>query len=273
MTASPPFKVPRPEDFHDRGNAQWRQQSLQFLKASTPELRELVNKALECNPLLEEIAPPAPVTAEAVADVTVARDGSEFTIRMNTGHIPRVRIRQVLAGSVESAGQTREARRLRARQVAAARFIVQCLRRRQETIYKVACEIVRQQQDFFEHGVAALRPLIMRDIAHALDMHQTTISRAVRHKFMQTPHGLVEFRYFFTAGYSTPDGQSVSSTCVKELLARYIREEDPTHPLSDSKLAQRLNFGGLPVARRTVVKYRMELGIPSSHLRRKTSDD
>jgi RNA polymerase sigma-54 factor len=154
----------------------------------------------------------------------------------------------------------------------AARFVIQCLNRRQEAIYKVACEIVRHQRDFFEHGLVHLKPLTQGELAWRMGFSQTTVTRAVRHKTMQTPYGLMKFESFFSLGYSTADGNRMTIASVKALVAQCIAEEEPCHPLSDVQLAHQLIKKGVPIARRTVGKYRHELGIPRAHLRQAHSN-
>jgi RNA polymerase sigma-54 factor len=153
--------------------------------------------------------------------------------------------------------------------IRAAKFIIKSIHQRQQTIFNIATEIVKRQRDFFEKGVTALKPLTMNEVAQVVGVHETTVSRAVSNKYMQTPHGIFEMKYFFTSGYTTADGQVISNTSVKEAVADLIATEDPSKPLSDQEIVQLLTEKGIPIARRTVAKYRAELKILPSHLRKK----
>jgi len=127
------------------------------------------------------------------------------------------------------------------------------------------------QEEFFEHGVSKLRPLTMTQIADVVGVHETTVSRAIANKYIQTPHGVFEFKYFFTPGYQAQSGDAVSNTSVKEMINDLIAGEDRAHPLSDQELVAKLQAKGIKVARRTVAKYREELGLLPSNLRREYS--
>jgi RNA polymerase sigma-54 factor len=132
----------------------------------------------------------------------------------------------------------------------------------------IAREIVERQRDFFDLGPAHLRPMTMSRVAQAVGVHETTVSRAVSGKYMATPRGLFELKYFFTSGYTTDNGESVSNESVRQAIAEIVRNEDARHPLSDQDIVAMLSERGLPIARRTVAKYREQLGILPSHLRK-----
>jgi RNA polymerase sigma-54 factor len=152
----------------------------------------------------------------------------------------------------------------------AAVRLIKSIDERQKTIYRVACSIVEQQIPFFDNGLGGLRPLVLRDVAEDIGVHESTVSRVVNHKYMHTPHGVFEMRFFFHSGLSTGAGEDVSSVTIKERIRKMIADEEPTRPLSDSVLAARLNAeGDLTIARRTVAKYREELRILPSTLRRR----
>jgi len=136
------------------------------------------------------------------------------------------------------------------------------------TIYRIAVEIVRIQRDYFDHGVSKLKPLNMRTVAELLEVHETTISRATTGKYMQTPRGLLSMKYFFTPGVKTTDGHLISNESVKAALGEIVLEEDKAKPLSDAKLVTLLEEPGIKIARRTVAKYRDQLRILPSHLRK-----
>ena len=152
--------------------------------------------------------------------------------------------------------------------IRAGKFLIKSIHQRQETIQRVAQEIVRRQRGFFEHGVSHLKPLTMVQVAEAVGVHETTVSRAVSGKYMATPGGVFDMKYFFTSGVQTDSGESVSNTSVKRTISELFSAEDRTAPLSDEDVVARLKERGIGVARRTVAKYRSELGILPSHLRK-----
>lgn len=161
-----------------------------------------------------------------------------------------------------------EARNFIRDKIRAGKFLIRSIHQRQETILNIAREIVKRQRDFFEKGPSHLKPLTMAAVAEAVGVHETTVSRAVNGKYMQTPRGLFEMRYFFSTGIRTATGSDLSNTSVKEMIAEIFRNEDPAHPLSDDAVVRILKQRGIEIARRTVAKYRMELGILASNLRR-----
>ena len=148
------------------------------------------------------------------------------------------------------------------------KFLISSIEQRQQTIEKITREILRVQIDFFEKGVSKLRPLTMTQVAEAVGVHETTVSRAIANKFIQTPHGVFEIKYFFTPGYKSGHGESVSNTSVKDMIAGLVQGENTAHPLSDQEIVKRLAERDIKIARRTVAKYREELGILPSNLRR-----
>ena len=150
-----------------------------------------------------------------------------------------------------------------------ARELMRALDLRQSTIMRIAEVIIRTQRDFLDRGVEHLKPLTMKQAGEMLDLHETTVSRAVAGKFVETPQGTFPFKYFFTAGFTGEDGRELSNRAVMEKIRELIDQENPAKPLSDEQLAQQLKAEGLAVARRTVAKYREQLNIPSSSLRRK----
>ena len=150
-----------------------------------------------------------------------------------------------------------------------ALWLIKSLDQRQRTIYKVASSIVQQQRAFLDHGVDHLRPMVLRDVAEDIDMHESTVSRVVSNKYMHTPRGLLPMKFFFHSGIDRDYGGDISSLTVKRKIKNYIQREDSKKPLSDSELMRILNREGIHIARRTVAKYRDELGIPSSTERKR----
>src|SRR4030095_15385837 len=149
-----------------------------------------------------------------------------------------------------------------------ALWLLKSVDQRQRTIYKVAESIVRHQRGFLDNGVDPLRPLVLRDVATDIGMHESTVSRVVANKYVHTPRGVYELRFFFHSGITSTMGEAVSSVTIKDRIRKMIDTEDQTRPLSDAQIAEILGQGGLPLARRTVAKYREELRIPPSNLRK-----
>jgi len=153
-------------------------------------------------------------------------------------------------------------------QLQEARWFIKNLQQRFETILRVAQAIVERQRQFFEHGDIGMRPLVLREIAEQLELHESTISRVTTQKFMHTPRGIYEFKYFFGSGLATEAGGACSSTAIRALIRQLVSEEDARHPHSDSSMAEILAQQGIIVARRTVAKYREAMNIPPVNLRK-----
>ena len=203
-----------------------------------------------------------------VPDVTIERDEDEWKISLNSDYIPRLRIsntyKELIAkGSLNS--QEREYIRERMR---SGRFLINSIEQRQQTIERITREIIKVQEPFFDEGVAKLQPLTMAQIADTVGVHETTVSRAIADKFVRTPHGVFDFKFFFTPGYQSDGGKSVSNTSVKEMINNIVALEDKSRPYSDQDLVKKLQEKGIKIARRTVAKYREELGLLPSNLRR-----
>jgi len=202
-------------------------------------------------------------------DVFVLKEGEEYKIVLNDDGLPRLRIsptyRRMLDGKEPGAEETRNYVKDKLR---SALWLLKSVDQRQRTIYKVAESIVKHQRAFLEHGVTQLRPLVLRDVATDIGMHESTVSRVVANKYMHTPRGVYEMRFFFHSGITSSMGEAISSVSIKDRIRKMIDGEDPAHPLSDSRIAEILEREGLPLARRTVAKYREELRIPPSNLRK-----
>ena len=147
-------------------------------------------------------------------------------------------------------------------------FLIKSIHQRQDTILNIAREIVARQEPFMEEGVSALKPMTMSEIAEKVEVHETTVSRAVSGKYMKTPQGLFEMRFFFTGAIATTSGKGVSNTSVKRMIADIVEDEDKAKPFSDEQLVKMLAENDIKIARRTVAKYRGELGLLSSSMRR-----
>ena len=200
-----------------------------------------------------------------VPDVFVRMIDGRWLVEINPGTAPSLRINQNYAGLL-SRGTDHSI--LRA-QLQEARWLIRSLEIRHETLLKVATAIVERQHAFLQHGDESMQPLVLRDVAEALDMHESTISRVTTNKYMHTPRGVFEFRYFFSSHVGTTDGGECSSVAIRAMIRKLIAQEQPKKPLSDSKISKLLEEDGIRVARRTVAKYREAMSIPSSSERRK----
>jgi len=201
-------------------------------------------------------------------DVTVERDEEGWVVSLNSDFIPRLRISQTYRELIAKGSLSKQERDYVRERMRSGKFLISSIEQRQQTIEKISREIVRVQEAFFENGVSHLKPLTMTQIADAVGVHETTVSRAIANKYMRTPHGVFEMKFFFTPGYQADSGASVSNKSVKEMIADLVSIEDRSSPLSDQDLVAKLQEKGLKIARRTVAKYREELGIMPSNLRR-----
>ncbi len=208
-----------------------------------------------------------------IPDVHIIKDGDEYRILLNDDGMPRLRVspayRKMLSG-IDGAGGKDAKEYLREKCRSALRLI-KSVEERQRTIVKVAKSIVKHQRAFLDRGVQGLRPLILKDVADDIGMHESTVSRVVNNKYMHTPRGLFEMRYFFHSGINTVGGSDMSSLAVKEKIRAIIGREDSRSPRSDSGIVTLLRAQGIKIARRTVAKYREELRIPSSTDRKKAA--
>jgi RNA polymerase sigma-54 factor len=203
-------------------------------------------------------------TAEYVAPDAYARKiGGRWQVTLAPGCQPRLGINEHYASLIAKARRD-DANYLKG-QLQEARWLIKSLKTRAETMLKVAASIVRAQEPFLEFGPEAMRPLVLKDVAEEIGMHESTISRVTTRKFLHTPRGTFEFKYFFSSGVTTVDGGAASATAIQAMIKKLIGEEKATRPLSDQVLATELNRRGINVARRTVAKYREALNIPSSN--------
>ena len=206
----------------------------------------------------------APAAEYVVPDVFVRRVDGAWTVELNNAIAPRLRVNSLYAGSL---GRGDEYSALKT-QLQEARWLIRSLEIRNETLLKVALTIVHRQTDFLDHGEERMRPMVLRDIAEAIEMHESTVSRVTTNKYMHTPRGVFEFRYFFSSHVTGDEGEQ-SSTAVRAKIRKLVGSEDPEKPLSDSEITRLLLEDGIKVARRTVAKYREALKIPSSSDRRR----
>jgi RNA polymerase sigma-54 factor len=204
-------------------------------------------------------------------DVVVEKVGDEYQVSLTGDQIPHLRIsktyRDLIAQSSRGSNGA-EVREYIRDKIRSGKFLIKSIHQRQQTILSIANEIVARQKEFLDHGSSCLKPMTMVQIAEAVGVHETTVSRAISGKYISTPQGVYEMKYFFTPGYQTVDGAALSNTSVKEAIAELIRNETKRNPLSDREIVQILTERGIPIARRTVAKYRDELNILPSNLRK-----
>src|SRR5918994_1658865 len=204
-----------------------------------------------------------------IPDVYVVKVEDQYVAVLNEDGLPQLRIspvyRRLLDKGADNSDETRAYVKDKFR---SALWLIKSVEQRQKTIHKVATSIINFQKDFLDHGIEYLRPLVLRDVANDIGMHESTVSRVVTNKYMHTPQGVFEMKYFFHSGISSSYGESVSSVTIKQRIRKIIEAEDPRKPLSDSKIVSILQREGLVLARRTIAKYREELKIPTSNQRK-----
>lgn len=204
-----------------------------------------------------------------IADVKVERQQGGFSVTLNDERVPRLRISNLYKDLMNKPGEKADVREYIREKIRGGKFLIRSIEQRQQTIRRIAEEIVSRQQDFFDYGPTHLKPMNMAQVAEVVGVHETTVSRAVSGKYMDTPHGLFEMRHFFAAAMSTDTGEQVANTSVKTVLAEVIKGEDTSKPWSDEQLEKQMVARGYMIKRRTIAKYREELGILPSHLRKR----
>ena len=230
-------------------------------------LHELMEEIKLLNPYPGSLlSPNKPVYI--VPEVTIYEEDGEFKVKKEERHLPQLRISQYYLKLLESPSTSKEAKEYIRQKLAKSKALMKSISQRQSTIVQIAEVILDTQYDFFKKGIDYLHPLTMQQVADKLGIHETTVSRAIANKYIQTPAGLFEFKFFFSTGFQSNDGTEVSNRSVMEKIKDLIAREDTSKPYSDLKLTKLLKEEGLSVARRTVAKYREALGIPSSHMRK-----
>ncbi|MBM4243590.1 MAG: RNA polymerase factor sigma-54 [Deltaproteobacteria bacterium] len=207
-------------------------------------------------------------TRYVTPDVFVHEMDGEYVVSLNDDGLPRLRVSNSYRRLLSDAEGAADAKSYIREKLSAAQWLIRSIHQRQSTLYKVTNSIVRFQGDFFDHGVKALRPLVLRDVANDIGMHESTVSRATANKYVHTPQGTLELKYFFTSSIRSSDGEGVSAESVKEKIKGIIESEDPRRPFSDQHIAQALASEHIEIARRTVAKYREIMGILPSSRRR-----
>jgi RNA polymerase sigma-54 factor len=234
------------------------------LRTTDEELHDALALVKACNPKPGLAVSPA-AAEYVIPDVFVRKVDNKWQVEISSTGIPRLSVNQQYARLLRGSGDHAVLRT----QLQEARWLIRSLEIRHETLMKVATCIVSRQTAFLEHGDEAMRPMVLRDVADEIGMHESTISRVTTNKYMHTPRGVFEFKYFFSSHLSSIDGEDQSSTSVRAKIRKLIGAENPDKPLSDSKITNILAEEGITVARRTVAKYREAMNIPSSSERRK----
>ncbi len=234
-----------------------------------------VEQVQKCANNIAQLDPrPGQIFAESpqnyvLPDVTVEKIDGEYQIILNGEQIPHLRISNTYKDIMSQDGNGSEVKDYIRDKIRSGKFLIKSIHQRQQTISNIAHQIVSRQREFLDHGTAHLKPMTMVQIADAVGVHETTVSRAISGKYMSTPQGVFEMKYFFTPGYQTASGEAMSNTSVKEAILDLVKAENGSTPLSDKEIVEILSERGIPIARRTVAKYRTELNILPSNMRRK----
>ncbi|MGI9248412.1 MAG: RNA polymerase factor sigma-54 [Woeseiaceae bacterium] len=233
------------------------------LRTTEEDLHEALALVRGCNPKPGQAVSP-PSTEYVIPDVFVRKVDNRWQVEISPTGVPRLSVNQQYAKLLRGSGEHAVLKS----QLQEARWLIRSLEIRNETLLKVATSIVSRQTEFLEHGDESMKPMVLRDIAEEIAMHESTISRVTTNKYMHTPRGVFEFKYFFSSHLSSLSGEDQSSTSVRAKIRKLIGAENPKKPLSDSKITNLLKEDGISVARRTVAKYREAMNIPSSSDRR-----
>ena len=237
------------------------------LGVTVDQIQKAANFIATLDPKPGQIFSPEP-NSYVLPDVVVEKVGDEYVVSLTGDQIPHLRISKTYRDLMTQGRNGGEVRDYIREKIRSGKFLIKSIHQRQQTILNIAIEIVKRQSDFLDHGTAFLKPMTMVQIADAVGVHETTVSRAISGKYIATPQGVVEMKFFFTPGYQTNDGVALSNTSVKETIADLVRNEDTRMPLSDKEIVEILSERGIPIARRTVAKYRAELNILPSNLRK-----
>ncbi|PYL41565.1 MAG: RNA polymerase sigma-54 factor, partial [Verrucomicrobia bacterium] len=228
---------------------------------SVEDVQKAANNIARLNPRPGQVFAAAPQNY-VLPDVIVEKVDGEYQIIFNNEQIPHLRISNLYKDIIASGNtQSSEVKDYIRDKIRSGKFLIRSIHQRQQTIFNIAQQIVSRQHDFLEHGPSHLKPMTMREVADAVGVHETTVSRAVSGKYMATPQGIFEMKYFFTSGYQTSTGDSLSNISVKEAILDLVKHENGSAPLSDHEIVEILGERGIPIARRTVAKYRDELNI------------
>ncbi len=235
---------------------------------SVEQVQKCANNIAQLDPRPGQIFAESPQNY-VLPDVTVEKIDGEYQIILNGEQIPHLRISNTYKDIMAQDGNGSDVKDYIRDKIRSGKFLIKSIHQRQQTISNIAHQIVSRQREFLDHGSAHLKPMTMVQIADAVGVHETTVSRAISGKYMSTPQGVFEMKYFFTPGYQTASGEAMSNTSVKEAILDLVKNENGATPLSDKEIVEILSERGIPIARRTVAKYRTELNILPSNMRRK----
>jgi len=274
----------------DRDSMSWRLIHDHFdhlVNRRFPEIARLLKTTVEdVQAAADEIATlnPRPGTAVSIddpkyvtPDLLVERVDEEYIVMLNDRNVPRLRISSAYETVIrekkkaDASAEEKQTREYIQGKLASAKWLIQTIEQRRRTMIKVMNCIVREQREFFDKGIAFLRPLTLAQVARQIDMHESTVSRVCSGKYVQTPRGVFELKFFFSSGLETDDGEDVSARTAKDIIKTLIDEEDKKDPLSDQRIAELLHERGLRIARRTVAKYREQLNILPARFRRRVA--
>ena len=238
------------------------------MSLSVDEVTQHIDIIRRLDPKLGSRYNPVP-SQYVVPDVSIVKVDDEYVVRLNDDGLPQLRISPVYRRLLAKTSDTGDATRAYVKdKFRSALWLIKSVDQRQKTIHKVATSIINFQRDFLDHGIEHLRPLVLRDVANDIGMHESTVSRVVNNKYVHTPQGVFELKYFFHSGIKSAYGESVSSVRIKQRIRKIIQREDPRRPLSDAKIVNVLQDDGVFLARRTIAKYREECRIPTSSRRK-----
>ncbi|MGB5179192.1 MAG: RNA polymerase factor sigma-54 [Gammaproteobacteria bacterium] len=239
------------------------------MKLATDDLQHVIHLIQSLNPRpgsTFDTAEPEYI----IPDVYVVKKNGRWQVELNTDSTPKLRINSLYASMIKRGSNSKDNNYLRDN-LQEARWFLKSLQSRHETLLKVSSCIVDRQQGFFEHGDEAMKPMVLRSVADAIEMHESTVSRVTTRKYMHTPRGIYEFKYFFSSHVSTESGGECSATAIRAIIKKLVAAENPVKPLSDSKIASIIAEQGINVARRTIAKYRESLSISPSNERKRLS--
>ena len=244
------------------------QEIARALKVTPEQVQAAVDAIATLNP-----SPGGQISREGVRyvypDLIVERVGEDYEVFLNDKNVPRLRISPTYERVLRNSPSNDKTREYVQTKLNSAKWLIQTIEQRRRTMVKVMRCIVKEQRDFFEKGIRFLKPLTLQQVASQIDMHESTVSRVTRSKYVQTPRGVFELKFFFSSGIETEDGDEISARSAKDIISQLIDQEDKKEPLSDQRIADILHEKGLRIARRTVAKYREQLSIPPARYRKR----
>ncbi len=239
------------------------------LKLQTQEAQELCDSIKRLEPKPGRAFQGSDTTRYIVPDVVVEKIGGEYVVFVNDSYSTRLSVSSYYKNILENESKESQASQYINHKLSSALWMIKSIEHRRNTLFKVVTAMIEYQREFLEHGIVHMRSMTLKNIAEQVGVHESTVSRAISGKYVQTPRGTFELKYFFKSGVDSDEGETISSEGVKKKIRKLIREEDQSHPISDQEISDVLCEGGVHISRRTVAKYRDELGIPSSSKRKR----